>query len=56
MPVPTSLEHRVRMLIWGWAVEGLGVDDIVVKLQALGHYVDTSMIWEVILQAEKVKE
>jgi hypothetical protein len=55
MSVPLSVDHRVRMLIWGWAVEGYGVDDIVVKLQALGHYVDTAAIWEILLQAQKVK-
>lgn len=56
MPVPNSIEHRVRMLIWGWAVEGYGVEDIALKLRLLGHEPDGALIWAILLQAQRMRQ
>lgn len=56
MSVPVSVDHRVRMLIWGWAVEGYGWKDIEVMLRRqVGEYVLRREIWAIVVQARKVK-
>lgn len=55
MPVPLSEDHRVRMMVWGWAIEGYGREDIEHKLKMMGLYFPPELIWKLIEQAQKVK-
>jgi hypothetical protein len=53
MPVPLSVDHRIRMLIWGWAVQGYGVEDIEVMLRKDGASAPREFIWEIVVQARQ---
>ncbi len=43
------------MLIWGWAVQGYGVEDIEVLLRKDGLSAARDWIWSIVVQAGKVK-
>ena len=56
MSVPISVDHRVRMLIWGWAVQGYGWEDIKVMLwREFQDEAPTEFIKEIVAQAARVK-
>lgn len=54
--MPISVDHRVRMLIWGWAVQGYGWEDIKVMLwREFQDEAPTEFIKEIVAQAARVK-
>lgn len=55
MPVPASPDHRIHMLIYAWAVSGLGLEDIMVKLKSEGVTVDQSYVWSIVQRAAQAK-
>lgn len=54
MPVPNDEWHRIRMIVWGWALEGIGREDIEVKLRLAGIHEDREMIWLLVVRADAV--
>lgn len=56
MPVPQSIDQRMRVMIWQLAVQGYGWEDIEVKLRQDDLPVPPRpFIWAHVERAEKVK-
>lgn len=56
MPVPHDIDHRLRMMIWAWAVAGLGAEDIKVRLKQAGFEVPLHVIWEALRRAHETRK
>ncbi len=55
MPVPLSIHQLIRVMVWQWAVEGYGWEDIDVKLRRQGYVVDKSWIIAMVKRAQEQK-
>lgn len=55
MPVPQSIDQRMRAMIWQWACEGKGIDDISVLLRRDGLQADREFIKGYVWRAQQVQ-